>query len=73
MKVEVKNKVSFSEIKYPCLMISTDLYCIVLFNECECGTCIYNGKTNNEIGKYYEKWDMDSFVPFNGEVILKND
>ena len=72
MKVEVKNNVS--EIKFPCLMISDDKKFIVLFSNMNCGTCIYSiDSITNKIGSYSERWVMSLFVPFDGEITLKND
>ena len=82
MKVEVKDKVS--EIKFPCLMISEDKKFIVLFSNMNCGTCIYSNMNCGtciysldsiiyEIGSYSEAWIMPLFVPFDGEITLKND
>ena len=72
MKVEVKDKVS--EIKFPCLMISEDKKFIVLFSNMNCGTCIYSlDSIIYEIGSYSEAWIMPLFVPFDGEITLKND
>lgn len=73
MKVEVKEKGNKIEIKYPCLMKSSNYGVIVLFISQKCGTCLDVGHSNNELGEYSDYWDMDCFSPFDGEITLKND
>ena len=70
MKVEVKDKVS--EVKYPCLMITEEKDLIVLFISSTKGICVMSDHPNFKVGEYSNVWCMMSFVPFDGEITLKN-
>ena len=74
MKVELIEK-EVEDIKYPCLMVSEETGCIVLFEEDSCGVVVNldNSLVFATIGRYSKDWNMSRFSKFNGKVILKND
>jgi hypothetical protein len=71
MKVEINEKETQGEVKYPCLMKS-EKGLIVLFNAPECGI-VLKGNDVHERGHYSSNWNMDSFEPFNGTITLSNE
>lgn len=72
MKVEVKEK-EVNDSKFPCLMKCKVYNIIVLFISDKCGTCLIDESGSNKIGYFSERWDMDLFNKFDGEITLKND
>lgn len=70
MKVTIKNENESSEIKYPCLM-QTSEGSIIFFYEEDCGTVIKH--TEYKAGSYHTDWAMRLFTPFTGTVELSND
>ena len=68
--VEVK-VIEQKEIDYPKLMISIHSPCIVLFIDDSIGFVVM-GSNAYDLGQYYDCWKMEEFIPFNGELILKN-
>lgn len=62
-------------IKFPCLMRynkgNKDF--VVLFTENKIGTVVYKEPTCEwELGLYSNRWVMEYFEPFVGEIILSN-
>lgn len=70
MKVTIKNENKSSEIKYPCLMVST-MGCVVWFHKPNCGMVIQD--KDYHAGVYITEWYMPAFTPFTGTVELSND
>lgn len=74
MKIEVNEKETNKEIKYPCLMTVEDTKMIVLFNKEREGTLLVAGSGSMvSIGEHYRLWNMNYFTPFNGTITLQND
>jgi hypothetical protein len=73
MTVKITNPKQTSNKPFPKLMIS-DMGRIVLFREEFRGTLIaHDPQGIDEIGYTSSSWQMDSFVDFDGEIMLKND
>lgn len=73
MKVTIKEKDSYKDLIYPLLMKSKVGGLVVLMtSECT-GFVISSTGQNQAVGYFCERWDMGSFVPLKGKVILEND
>ena len=72
MKVEVKEK-EVNGYEYPLLMKCEKYGIVVLFISDKCGTCIIDNSGDSEVGYFSERWDIDLFNKFHGEITLKND
>lgn len=73
MKVTVEEKYSYKYLTYPSLMKSKVGGLVVLMtSECT-GFVISSTGQNQAVGYFCERWDMESFVPLKGKVILEND
>ena len=63
--------------EYPCLKQSINSKKIVLFKEARKGTVVFNAKQITSdcasVGAFAPDWIMDNFIPFKGELLLKND
>ena len=60
--------------EYPLLGISKPFGFVVLFRVHGHGTVVSPGPVSNiRMGEDSAKWDMDSFVPFTGKLLLEND
>jgi hypothetical protein len=64
--------------EYPCLKQSKNVKSIVLFTKAKKGTVVFLADYNNKfniypIGTYIDNWAMNNFIPFEGELFLKND
>lgn len=62
-----------AEIKYPILMKSKTIDCVVLFTERGSGTVVHGTYPYVSIGQTSKSWNMENFEPVIGEVILSND
>ena len=81
LNIEVKTKDQENNVKYPCLMtikgIGGNDSTIVLFTKESSGIIIqghgeWKGLEFSTEEEDCEDWNMDVFVPFNGQVILEN-
>jgi hypothetical protein len=74
MKSFVKAHTKQAEVEYPCLKQATDIdgQTIVLFTDYDTGVCVHTTQPENHVGMYSEAWTEEIFLPFNGEVIIKN-
>lgn len=70
MKVTVKKKEDSTE--YPCIMESKDSMLILLFEKEREGTVLDERETGYRRGYHAASWDMSSFKPFEGKIILSN-
>jgi hypothetical protein len=60
-------------LSYPCLCITKNLDCIVLFTGYGVGTVVHrNGSSSNHLGMFSDDWNMDFFQPYNGKLTLSN-
>ena len=74
MRVQIKREDEDQKIVYPCLMESKDSQSIVLFSGEGHGTIIVAGEWNDSsCGEFDIDWDMDRFIPFEGNLILSNE
>ena len=74
MKVTVeKEKASYKDLKYPLLMQSKVDGLVVLMTSERTGFSVSSTGENNAVGSFCERWNMESFVPLRGKVILEND
>lgn len=78
MKTVVHDK-DRTELKFPCLMISTNCGAIYLitgftrYDDRGKGVRLTGGKLALSIGEYSEGWDFTKLKIFNGKVELSND
>jgi hypothetical protein len=69
----ITNPAPGKEIKYPCLMALKNMpEYVVLFKSAGVGTIVAD-PNNNNLGFYSALWDMTTFAPYNGEIILSNE
>jgi hypothetical protein len=75
MKVTVTEKENEQEIKFPCLMKSSESGNIVLFYCYEKGTVVSVGDRSTvwKVGEHSSVFSMGSFKPFKGTITLQND
>lgn len=71
MKSTIVEKVGDQNTKYPCLMVCNPTL-VVLFTSHGTGIVVGGNKDFQNISWYSTSWDMNSFKPFNGQVILEN-
>jgi hypothetical protein len=60
--------------EYPCLKYNPNYDCVVLFTSKYEGTMLIIGRCDSSviIGTNSSWWDVNSYIPFNGQVILSN-
>lgn len=76
IKTEIVKNISEEKSIYPCLKRSTRNDIIVLFSEKNTGTIVHigpNEKVFSTVGIHETTWGEEVFfIPFNGEVALRN-
>jgi len=75
MKVEINEKKTQGEVKYPCLMKynNTDIGHIILFINRTEGVVIEAKRSGWLVGDYATDLSISQFKPFNGTITLSND
>jgi hypothetical protein len=72
MKVTVKETKKLSKIIYPCILKDTKSKLIILATDSETGTCL-SPDNGFKTGDWFDTWDFDEFIRFDGLVTLEND
>ncbi len=73
MKSEIKESEQSNKSVYPMLMISTYNGTVVLFKSKSVGTVVYSKSDAEPLGHSSADFFMSNFIPFTGEVTLRND
>jgi hypothetical protein len=72
MRAEIRVEVSKKD--YPKLMVyDKDNDFVVLFQRSGVGTVIRDDEQTYGTGHYYDRWVMDVFKDFEGELLMSND
>ena len=73
--MRVETRVEVSKKDYPKLMVynKKDNGFIVLFLKERVGTVIRDDEQTHGTGHYYDKWVMEVFKDFEGELLVSND
>ena len=73
MKSQIVEVGSKKVLGYPKLMQGTESNVIVFFTEKRKGIIVNGNREEDELGWYYENWNMDFFQDFNGTIKLSNE
>lgn len=74
-KSSISEPAVVKETSYPCLKkyVLFGEYILVLFSSKRTGVCVYDiDRINNSVGKSSNDWNEDSFIYFDGKLVLEN-